>query len=184
MRWWWGLLCTTPTHLALWNNSLQIDMLPHLDILSWFWANSSLLFLLYVVYLVEKQQMPNFVIFGLTRSGLQTRIYHTRGDHVNHYTTDAVDDFFFYKVKISTKYEKIILKLFVLDIALATQGTSLSVIREITLTTMRNFRIKSGMCQRFISLPGITLSLCISVVHCTTSEFGDFPAKLLALTQK
>jgi hypothetical protein len=30
----------------------------------------------------------NFIDFGLTRSGLEPTIYHTRGEHANHYTTD------------------------------------------------------------------------------------------------
>jgi hypothetical protein len=28
----------------------------------------------------------NFIVFGLTRSGLEPTIYHTRGEHANHYT--------------------------------------------------------------------------------------------------
>ena len=48
--------------LAHWNNSPRIDMSPHLDTLSWFRA----------------------------RSGLESTIYHTRGEHANHYATDAV----------------------------------------------------------------------------------------------
>jgi hypothetical protein len=28
--------------------------------------------------------------FGLTQSGLEPTIYHTQGEHSNHYTTDAV----------------------------------------------------------------------------------------------
>jgi hypothetical protein len=32
----------------------------------------------------------NFIVFGLTRPGLESTIYHTRGEHANHYTTDAV----------------------------------------------------------------------------------------------
>ena len=32
----------------------------------------------------------NFIVFGLTRSGLEPTIYRTRGEHTNHYTTDAV----------------------------------------------------------------------------------------------
>jgi hypothetical protein len=31
----------------------------------------------------------NFLVFGLTRSGLESMIYRTRGEHPNHYTTDA-----------------------------------------------------------------------------------------------
>jgi hypothetical protein len=32
----------------------------------------------------------NFIIFGLTRSGLEPTMYCTRGEHVNHYDTDAI----------------------------------------------------------------------------------------------
>jgi hypothetical protein len=32
----------------------------------------------------------NFVVFGLTRLELEPAIYHTCGEHANHYTTDAV----------------------------------------------------------------------------------------------
>jgi hypothetical protein len=31
----------------------------------------------------------NFIVFGLTRWGLEPTIYHTRGEHTNHYTTNA-----------------------------------------------------------------------------------------------
>jgi hypothetical protein len=58
----------------------------HLDTLSWFRANQSLLFLLNAVCLAEKQQIP---IFDLTRSRLEPAIYNTRGEHATHYSTDA-----------------------------------------------------------------------------------------------
>jgi hypothetical protein len=32
----------------------------------------------------------NLIGFGLTQSGLKPTIYHTRDEHANHYTTDAV----------------------------------------------------------------------------------------------
>jgi hypothetical protein len=32
----------------------------------------------------------NLIVFGLTRPGLEPTIYHTRGEHANHYATDAV----------------------------------------------------------------------------------------------
>ena len=32
----------------------------------------------------------NFIIFGLTRPGFEPTIYRTRGEHANHFTTDAV----------------------------------------------------------------------------------------------
>jgi hypothetical protein len=32
----------------------------------------------------------NFIVFALTRSGLEPTIYGTQGEHANHYTTDAV----------------------------------------------------------------------------------------------
>jgi hypothetical protein len=46
-------------------------------------AKQSLLFLLNVAYLEEKQQIP-ISIFGLTQSGLEPTIYRTRGEHANH----------------------------------------------------------------------------------------------------
>ena len=76
--------------LAHWNNSLWIDMWLHLDTLFWFRANQSLLFLLNAACLAEKQQNTNFIVFGLTRPGLETTIYRTRDKHANHYATDAV----------------------------------------------------------------------------------------------
>jgi hypothetical protein len=33
----------------------------------------------------------NGIVFGLTRSGLEPTIYHTRDEHTNHYATDAAD---------------------------------------------------------------------------------------------
>ena len=44
--------------LAHWSNSPPIDMSPHSDTLSWFWANQSLLFLLNATCLAGKQQIP------------------------------------------------------------------------------------------------------------------------------
>jgi hypothetical protein len=32
----------------------------------------------------------DFIVFGLIRLGLKPTIYHTQGEHANHYTTDAV----------------------------------------------------------------------------------------------
>ena len=32
----------------------------------------------------------NFIVFELTRSGLELMIYQTLGEHANHYTTDVV----------------------------------------------------------------------------------------------
>jgi hypothetical protein len=31
-----------------------------------------------------------FIIFGLTQPGLEPTNYYTKGEHANHYTTDAV----------------------------------------------------------------------------------------------
>ena len=59
------------------------------DILFWFRANESLLFLVNAACLAEKQHIPIFIIFGFTRPGLEPTIYRTRGEHANHYATDA-----------------------------------------------------------------------------------------------
>jgi hypothetical protein len=34
--------------------------------------------------------MSDYQVFGLIRTGLEPTIYRSRGKHVNHYTTDAV----------------------------------------------------------------------------------------------
>jgi hypothetical protein len=34
--------------------------------------------------------MPIFILFGLTRPVLELTIYRTRGEHADHYVTDAV----------------------------------------------------------------------------------------------
>ena len=39
----------------------------------------------------------NFTVFGLTRPGLEPTIYHTRGEHANHYTTDVVLNFWCFR---------------------------------------------------------------------------------------
>jgi hypothetical protein len=87
MRWWWGPLCSRPTH---WNNSPRIDMSLHSNTLSWFRANQSLLFLLNAACLAEQQHIPIFLFFGLTRPGLEPTVYRTRGEHANLYSTDAI----------------------------------------------------------------------------------------------
>jgi hypothetical protein len=38
----------------------------------------------------EEAANTSFIVFGLTRSGLEPTIYCTRGEHANNYTTDAV----------------------------------------------------------------------------------------------
>jgi hypothetical protein len=32
----------------------------------------------------------NFIVFGLTRSGLEPKIYQLQGEHTNHYTIDEI----------------------------------------------------------------------------------------------
>ena len=43
--------------------------------------------------IVLSGEATNTIVFDLTRSGLESTIYHTRGEHVNHYTTDTVTRF-------------------------------------------------------------------------------------------
>ena len=52
-------------------------------------TSRSLFLLLNVSYLAQKQQTP-ILSFGLTKPGLNPTIYHTRSEHANYYTTDAV----------------------------------------------------------------------------------------------
>ena len=61
----------------------SIDMSLHSDTLFWHRANQSLPFLLNAACLVGKQQIPFFCLWF-------DPIYHIRGEHTDHYATDAV----------------------------------------------------------------------------------------------
>ena len=71
--------------LAHCNNSPQLDKSLHAGTLSRFRANQSLLLLLSAACLPEKQQIPSFIVFGFTQTGLEPTIYHTQGEHINNY---------------------------------------------------------------------------------------------------
>ena len=43
-------------------------------------------------FVLEQHANTNFIVFGLTRPGLEPTIYRSRGEHTNHYNTDAVVD--------------------------------------------------------------------------------------------
>jgi len=63
----------------------------HSDTSIRFRTNQSLLLLLNAARLKSGEATnTNFIVFGLTRPGLESTIYRTRGEHANHYTTDAV----------------------------------------------------------------------------------------------
>jgi hypothetical protein len=53
--------------------------------------NQSLLSLLNAACLEEKQQIPILKSLVWPDQGSNPQIYHTRGEHVNHYATDAVE---------------------------------------------------------------------------------------------
>ena len=44
----------------------------------------------YCCVLGEETTNTKFIVFGLTHMGLEHTIYHTRGEHTNHFTTDSV----------------------------------------------------------------------------------------------
>ena len=92
MRWWLCLFCTS-THLLLDPTCLvgflqchslkqqsRVDMSLHQDTLSWFCANLSALSPLCSMFSGEARN-TNFIVFGLTRLGLEPLIYHTRCEH-------------------------------------------------------------------------------------------------------
>ena len=45
----------------------------------------------HIILLPSQATNTNCIVFGLTRAGLEPTIYRTRGQHANHYTSDAVD---------------------------------------------------------------------------------------------
>jgi hypothetical protein len=46
-----------------------------------------------IIYLSGDATNTNFKVFSLTQLGCEPTIYRTRGEHTNHYTTDAVVTF-------------------------------------------------------------------------------------------
>jgi hypothetical protein len=40
-------------------------------------------------YLSGEATHTNVIVFGLTRPGFESTIYHTRGEHANHYANDG-----------------------------------------------------------------------------------------------
>jgi len=46
--------------------------------------------ILNVARLAEMQHISNVIVFGLIRPGINPTIYHTRGQHTNYYTPEAV----------------------------------------------------------------------------------------------
>jgi len=66
----------------------------HLEMLSRFRANQSLLFFLSI--LSREATNTHFIVFGLTQPVLEPTIYHTRGVQSNqfYYTTDAVEVYY------------------------------------------------------------------------------------------
>ena len=72
--------------LAHWHN-----MFLQLDTLFWFRANKTLIFVISLMLLLNREATnTNFIVFHLTRPWLEPTIYHTRFENANYYTTDAV----------------------------------------------------------------------------------------------
>jgi hypothetical protein len=59
----------------------------HSDTFSWFQANQSLFLLLYAG---GEAANINSIIFSMIQQVLKPMIYHTRGEHANHYTTNVM----------------------------------------------------------------------------------------------
>ena len=51
----------------------------------------------------------NYIVFGLTRPGLEPTIYCTRSEHANHYATDAVINDDFGEHKQTSKYNMVLI---------------------------------------------------------------------------
>ena len=84
------ICCFIHTMLAHEINNLQEDVPFYQDTLFWLWADQSMLLLLNAACLAEKQHVPVFKVFGLTRPWIESTTFRTRGKHANHYTTQAV----------------------------------------------------------------------------------------------
>jgi hypothetical protein len=65
-------------------------MSPHSDTLPGFRADQVFALCPYCCMLSGEATNTNFIVFGLTRSGLKPTIYCTQDKHADHYTTDVV----------------------------------------------------------------------------------------------
>jgi hypothetical protein len=64
--------------LAHWLNSQQVDVSPHSDTLSWFWAHETLILSPPESYMLDREAAnTNCIVFGLTQKGLEPTIYRT-----------------------------------------------------------------------------------------------------------
>ena len=64
------------------------------DTLSLFRPNQCLLLLFNFKLIREFEEVNvNSIVFGLTQPGFKTTLYHTKGKHPYHYTTDAVYEY-------------------------------------------------------------------------------------------
>ena len=96
MKWWWSLICTSSTSLVKtftvldhWNNSLRVDMLLHSRHIILINSQPISALTPSCCALSREAGNINFIIFYLTRLGLESSIYRPQGEHANHYTTAA-----------------------------------------------------------------------------------------------
>jgi hypothetical protein len=86
MKWWWGQLCIRPTCLAWFLKCplKQQSTEKHIILIP-----SQPVFALSPSCCMLRGEATNTdsIVFGFTRWGLEPMIYHTRGEHPNHYTT-------------------------------------------------------------------------------------------------
>jgi hypothetical protein len=71
--------------LSHWNNSPREDMVFHSESRTPY-AESEITSLCSIYLFLGEATNTNFVVFGLTRPGLEPTIYRTQHEHSNHYT--------------------------------------------------------------------------------------------------
>ena len=96
MRWWWGPLCSRPTDLVFLYSASSLKQqfanrhvapLRHIILIP---SQPIFALTLNATCLAEKQLIPILYSLGLTWPRLEHTVYCSRGEHDNHYTTDAV----------------------------------------------------------------------------------------------
>ena len=96
MRWWWGLLCSIDQHaeLDLYSaSSLKQQSVVDMSLYSGhiLTPNQPVFTLTPLCCAFSGEATDaSFIVFGLTRPGLEHTIYRIRNEHANHYTTNAV----------------------------------------------------------------------------------------------
>jgi hypothetical protein len=122
----------------------------------------------------------NFLVFGLTRPGLEPSIYHTRGEHANHNTTETVWKYMSQVINMYSILEtKFIFKTFRftfskhLELQICTLAPSINILIQVQQNFMPQGKRKKIVCLKvcqdsriYFICPTIEISRISGYIRC------------------